>query len=141
MTYDDLYIFDLCYYGQINSPGQIIDLKWANNTFGGTIYFAGDGSYIQQCILFFRFHKCLIHHSPVHHPSEIYHILCIPVDIMFLGINISYCHLLFYTHILQTPHPTYIIIYQLHLPLFLYFLSSNAKFLRESFFLASNIFT
>ena len=38
--------FDLCYYGQVNSLWlkSSVASKWATNTIGGNIYFAGDGT-------------------------------------------------------------------------------------------------
>ena len=44
--------FDLCYYGQVINPLWLkssVASKWEVNTFGGNIYFAGDGT------LFFLF--------------------------------------------------------------------------------------
>ena len=45
MKFDRSNKFDFCYYGQVNSLRlkSSVASKWAVNTFGGTIYFAGDG--------------------------------------------------------------------------------------------------
>ena len=47
MKFDRSIKFDLCYYGQVNSPLLISSeaSKWANKyIWGGNIYFAGDGT-------------------------------------------------------------------------------------------------
>ena len=47
MKFDRSNKFDLCYYGQVNSLWlkSSVAWKWAKNTCGGNIYFAGDGTY------------------------------------------------------------------------------------------------
>ena len=46
MEFDRGKIFNLCYYGQVNSLRQKSSaaLKWARKTFGSNIYFAGNGT-------------------------------------------------------------------------------------------------
>ena len=46
MKFDRSNKIDLCYYGQVNSLRlkSSVALKWATNTFGSNIYFAGDGT-------------------------------------------------------------------------------------------------
>ena len=49
MKFDRSNKFDLCYYGQVNSLRlkSTVDSKWQVNTFGSTIYSAGDGSWVE----------------------------------------------------------------------------------------------
>ena len=47
MKFDRSNKFDFCYYGQVNSlrlKSSVATKRASTNTFGGTIYFAGDGT-------------------------------------------------------------------------------------------------
>ena len=48
MKFDRSNKFDFCYYGQVNSLHLLSNVasKWANKHLRGSIYFAGDGTYV-----------------------------------------------------------------------------------------------